>query len=244
MTVTRLLADVAGTLARHATPLLVLALFVAGAAYLAAPAGATGWAGAGLAAFLAHWLSLRLALGQPLRPGAGTAPVAGEGARLALSLLLVGFILAFLAIMTLLAVTLAVLAVMAGAGFDFDASAEGGEAARAAMDAFRAGPGWQLAQAIGLVGASLFAGAVARALPAAATSLAEGRVVAMEAFHRTRGRTVILLAALLVTLAPAIALMIAAALAPDAVRTLSAAATGLAVPLSALLSAAVWRAGG
>ncbi len=236
MTLTRLLADVAATLARHGAPLLTLALFLAGAVYLAAPAGLAGWAGAGLAALLAHWLSLRLALDQPLRPGS-----AAEGARLAASLLLTGFILAFLAIMSLLAVTLANLAVMAGAGFDFDASAEGGEAARAAMDAFRAGPGWQLAQAVGLVGAVLFAGAIARALPAGATSIAEGRIVAMQAFHRTRGRTLVLLAALACVLAPALILALAAALTPDAARTLAGAATGLVVTASALLSASVWR---
>lgn len=103
-----------------------------------------------------------------------------------ISAVLVGFILLFLGVMTLLASGLAAFAIMSGSGFDFDTASQGTEAFEAAMAAYQETPGWQLAMTIFLVALVLFLGAVARSLPFAAASAVERRAVALEAFNWSR----------------------------------------------------------
>lgn len=117
------------------------------------------------------------------------------------SLALVGFILIFVAIMTLLALTLLVLAIRAGAGYDFSADPAVAEAAYANS------PARQL-EYVALCVALLVTGAgIARALPVLAASIEERRILAIEAFNSTKGKGVRLLVSALIVLALPIALV-------------------------------------
>lgn len=122
------------------------------------------------------------------------------------SLLLVGLVLGFLAIMTLLAVTLASLAIRAGAGYDFSAEPVIAEAA------YTASPARQLEYVAGLVGILVLCMGIARSIPALAASLAQRRIIALEAFNWTRGQGVRLLATSILVLCLPAALIVAGSL--------------------------------
>lgn len=238
MTLKQLFLEVGAAVRRGWGVMLVGAALVSAAVYLAAMAvpGAGGLVAA--AGFTVFWISLRATAGMSAVP---TRPA--EGVRLLLSLTLKWLILSFLALLTVMAVILCTLAIMAGGGFDFEASAGGGEAAEAAMAAFQATPGWQLAQVLALLATLLMAGAVARGLAVAAASLAEARIVAMEAFNWTRGQAARLTVVMLGALAMPLALFVLAALARDNTASDIAVAlgTGLCVVLGAVLSTASYR---
>ena len=238
MTLQRLFAEFGR--AANINPALLLALIVsvALAAYALAGLGSGGGLAVAVIAFVAHWSALRATAGQSPIP---TSPA--EGTRLLVSLILKWLILGFLAIMTLLAVTLCTLAIMAGAGFDFDASGQGGEAAEAAMAAFQATPGWQLAQVVALLAALLMAGAIARGMPVGAASLQAERIVAMEVFNSTRKQAARLLLLKLAVLYAPMGLMIAMGIAfGGSIRDGAfALAGGLLVVFNAILSTASHR---
>ncbi|MEO0817220.1 MAG: hypothetical protein AAFX86_07905, partial [Pseudomonadota bacterium] len=154
----------------------------------------------GFACLTTHAFVSDMSIGETLRRSPGSTP------RLLASLGLVSAILLFLAVMTLLASGLAAFAIMSGSGFDFDAASENAEAYDTELAEYQETPGWQLAMAVFLVALLLFLGAVARALPFAAASAKEGRIVALEAFNWTRKQGARLLIALAVLTGPAIGL--------------------------------------
>lgn len=238
MTLQRLFAEFGYAATRDLLLVLVLVVGVAGAAYALAGLGPTGVLGVMAIAFVAHWSALRATAGQSPIP---TSPA--EGMRLLVSLILKWLILSFLAIMTLLAVTLCTLAIMAGAGFDFEASGQGGEAAEVAMAAFQATPGWQLAQVVALLAALLMAGAIARGMPVGAASLQTQRVVAMEVFNSTRKQAARLLLLKLAVLYAPIGLIIAVGIAsePSMRAGVYALGVGFTVVCNAILSTASHR---
>lgn len=132
--------------------------------------------------------------------------------RLAVSLGLSSAILFFLAVVTLLATGIATFAIMAGSGFDFDAAGADADAWDAAMAAYQATPGWQLAVAIFLFGLAVFLAAVARTAPVIAASVTENRIVALESFNWTRRQGVRHFIGALAVFAVPVALMMLASL--------------------------------
>jgi len=161
-----------------------------------------------------------------LREDKGSGAFASRGMKVAVSALLVGLILLFLAVMTLLASGLAAFAIMTGSGFDFEAASQGQAAYDAAMAEYQDTPGWQLAMAVFLAALLLFLGAVARSLPFTAVSAGENRVVALEAFNLTRKHAARLLVAL--ALFCAVPLLAVILLSVGSAGPLAGAASGLA----------------
>lgn len=150
---------------------------------------------------------------------------------LALSLVLAGLVLGFLAIMTVLVVTLVAMGIMASSGFDFAQAGTSPDAMQTAMAAYRETPGWQICLGVFGVGLAAWLFAVALFLPSPAQSVREGRVVVLEGLRRSRGRGIALLVLLGVALAPALS---AGLLVPNG--PVHALATGLTALLLALAS--------
>jgi len=200
---------------------------------LSAMPGAIRLGLSGLIAVFAMTALLRVELtGRGAHPG-GEA-YWRDAARLAASALLVTLVLGFLAIMTLLAVTLAAMAVMAGAGFDFEAVGGAPEQSEAAMASFRATPAWRIVQGVFYTGLFVWLVGVARCLPFAGASVRESRIVALEAFTRSRGRGLAFLVGAGLVLVLPIALVVLSGICP----------TGLAQGVARTVSGAIllWTA--
>lgn len=173
----------------------------------------------------ANWMALAmtlaaLALYYSIEKGA--QPVNGDRLRafgqrtplLFVSLLLIGFILVFLAVMTLMASGLGAFAIMTGSGFDFEAIGASNDpqaAFNVALEAYQQTLGWQVVLGMFLVALFLFFIAVARSLPVVAASAMEKRIVALEAFNWTRKQGLKLFVAGLVFIALPLAAAISSA---------------------------------
>ncbi|MEL6567820.1 MAG: hypothetical protein AAFQ22_05330 [Pseudomonadota bacterium] len=202
MTLTALTSELRGVLSSHSEGRTLAYLFgvLAGATSLLPNATLATLGFIGFACLTAHAFVSDVPTSETLRRATGATP------RLLASLGLVSAILFFLAVMTLLASGLAAFAIMSGSGFDFDAASANPEAYDEELAKYQETPGWQLAMAVFLVALLLFLGAVARALPFAAASIIEGRIVALEAFNWTRKQGARLLIALAILTGPAIGL--------------------------------------
>lgn len=196
-------------------PALVLPVIVGAWAKLGLPVWSTVFVGVGFGLIAAAAL-IRSMDGRDR--GLSALGLGSGEIRLAVSTLLIVLLLAFVFVMTLLVVTLVVIGIMAGSGFDFDAAGADPEAFSALFSQYRVTPGWQLSQAVFLLGAAAWLLVVARAIAFAAASIVEERVVAMEAVKWSRGMGLKLLAVLIGLVIPPLAGMSA---------TLSLAGTGI-----------------
>jgi len=196
---------------------------------MAQPAGAVI---AGLSAILlAGGLLSQRQSGGPVR--------AGDLMRVTLASLLALLVLGFFLILAGMAGGLVVFAVMAGTGFDFEAASETPGAFDAAFAAFLTTPVGRASQAAFLFAIALWLLAIARMLPFAAASVAEGRVIVLEAFNRSRGRALALSGALLVAAGPGLALIIAGARIAPTGGALWSGIAALGIVLAVLGAAAV-----
>ncbi|MEO0465754.1 MAG: hypothetical protein AAF216_04370 [Pseudomonadota bacterium] len=170
--------DAIGALLRAPLTAFVSVLAVFGVARVS---GSLAWPFAGAVVFAALVITACVLVLRMERlswsGGLGTAP------KLAVSMVLTLLILAFLGLLAVFGSSLASLAIMAGAGFDFSA-----EDQAAAMEAFQSTPGWQLCMVVFGLAGLVFLFAIVRSLPVIAASVRDNRIVAMEAFGWTRGR--------------------------------------------------------
>jgi len=147
---------------------------------------------------------------------------------------LYGVILIFGATIILLPIILAALALMALVSFDPDAVKPTSEETAAAWEAFRSHPLFAICVAIFAAGIAAIAAMVMRGIAFAAASIAERRVIAMEAFHWTRGQSLRLLIAGFVVAFPFIVLNLGGSLAASHLQTMGRAAHLLGSFLAAL----------
>ncbi|MEM0985171.1 MAG: hypothetical protein AAGJ32_02895 [Pseudomonadota bacterium] len=119
-------------------------------------------------------------------------------------------------------------AVMAGSGFDFDAAGTGPEAFRKTFDAFLETPGGQLSQAAFWLSMAVWLVSAGRALPYAAATARDGRVVALEAFNRSRGSGLLYTVLLVLAVLPSIIALVSVQISDLGAAEPVVRATGLA----------------
>lgn len=209
-------------------PLLAALLVVAASAAVLGP----WWsmAIAGPAALVAAGWSLHGVLGAPGAAMTSALRVLGSG-------LIVSLVVAFFLICALTTVGFIVFAIMVGAGIEFGNEAATQAEIDASMDAFWASNAGGLSRVLLWVSLLIWGLSVARALPFAGASISERRLVVLQAFNRSRGHAVKLLAASLLWFLPTVVFAFGANLALGLSNPI---AIGVLFGLVTAQSAALW----
>ena len=168
--------------------------------------------------------------------GAGYAAGRTE-LRYTVSLFLYAIILILGVVMILFPVILSTMALWALVSFEFDGPEPTQEELTASFEAFQSHPLFALCVLIFFLGIAGVFALVMRGAAYAAASVSEGRVVAMEAFQWTRGRTLYILGAGFLVLAPFVLLTLGAV---SIGANLDSGGTAARMAGSALVAIALW----
>ncbi|MEM7766269.1 MAG: hypothetical protein AAF253_02130 [Pseudomonadota bacterium] len=155
------------------------------------------------------------------------------------SSLLMATVLGFFLLLAIMAGGFLVFAIMAGSGFDFTAAGDTPEAFGPAFDTFMATPAGQVSQAAFVLAMAVWTVSIGRAVPFAAASVYETRIIVLEAFGRSRGRGLLLTFALTLALLPGALILGAATLSTIGGGILSAVLAGFGTVLVCVGFAAV-----
>ena len=170
-------------------------------------AAQTGQAAAAASAFLVSFIGLIFWEAAVLRKMTGSARASAFGLqelRYAVSFLLYAIILMFGAVIILFPVIMATMALWALVNFEFETPEPTQEELAASFEAFQAHPLFIVCVAIFMIGLAGLFTLMMRGRAYAAASIAEQRIVAMEAFNWTRTHGLFLLAVGLLALLPAL----------------------------------------